>query len=32
MGWFWVMAGGAIGACCRYLLGGWIDQRGVTFP
>lgn len=30
---FWVGIGGFLGACSRYLLGGWVAQRlGIVFP
>lgn len=32
MTYVWLMAGGALGVLSRYLLAGWVDQRGAPFP
>ena len=32
MTYVWLMAGGALGVLGRYLLAGWIDRHGGTFP
>jgi CrcB protein len=28
----WLMLGGALGVLARYVVAGWVDQRGGTFP